>query len=62
MEEINLDLIFFNHTGAHVNSRIYSVMLEACNKVIIECYKSAEVNEYGSIDEKSILDTKNQIV
>jgi len=69
MEEINLDLIFFKHTGAHVNSRIYSAMLEACHKVIFECAKNASVDlvcsdhlEDVEVDRKSILDTKNQIV
>ena len=69
MEEINLDLIFFKHTGAHVNSRIYSAMLEACHKVIQECARNASVDllcadhlEDVEVDKKSILDTKNQII
>ena len=69
MEEINIDLIFFKHTGAHVNSRIYAAIMETCLLTIKACSENVTTNKadvellrYVEVDKKSILDTKNQIV
>ena len=66
MKEINLDNIFFNHTGCHPNSRIYTAMKEACRQTVELCAENAipyRTNEDQiKVDKNSILNTINKIV
>ena len=68
MREVNLDTIFFNHTGCHPNSRIYTAMKEACKQAIELCAENAKAYEFpidmrlsAWVDPNPILITINQI-